>query len=464
MIHFSLHPPAGSNQDTTKDIPFSEAQEDSKDRRADFADLVFTAPPPPAEKKIKTPLQIDAPASAWVDGPPLRAESPMQTEVSDQGPNMARSARGEVTSQFSMHDRTRPHKRMSVASPLLRAVANITNAPSDTLTQHAAVSDRGQTLEQTVSGSAGPATVTTAPTSQGIKPDQTNEAATPKITNTNPDPDNPGSARALSETAIHPSETLQSNRPPSKGEVALEADRTAKQEQERPNKTRPVVSETLGHTSVERTDPLRPTQPEQKIGEVELVLAQMDRSGITSVSSLSSLDKSDSALFLAPSLGASPSPLSSPVLSAPSLANSAQIPAMAPSAITRVVSEKLVNSPDTQDRIVIQLDPPELGRVAIDFKFDAQGVPAVTITSESPEALKQLRLMHFELVQALEQNGLSGRDLTFSQGNPGEAQHGPEQVNANPQEDETIVPSSNDPVSLQSQDQLNKNSGLDLKL
>lgn len=70
------------------------------------------------------------------------------------------------------------------------------------------------------------------------------------------------------------------------------------------------------------------------------------------------------------------------------------------------------------DRVVVQLDPPELGRISIDFKFDAQGLQHVTITAESPEAMRQLRLMHFELVQALERNGLSGQNMSFQHQNP----------------------------------------------
>ncbi|KCZ97657.1 flagellar hook-length control protein [Hyphomonas polymorpha PS728] len=70
------------------------------------------------------------------------------------------------------------------------------------------------------------------------------------------------------------------------------------------------------------------------------------------------------------------------------------------------------------DRVVVQLDPPELGRISIDFKFDAQGLQHVTITAESLEAMRQLRLMHFELVQALERNGLSGQNMSFQHQNP----------------------------------------------
>lgn len=71
-----------------------------------------------------------------------------------------------------------------------------------------------------------------------------------------------------------------------------------------------------------------------------------------------------------------------------------------------------------EDRIVVQLDPPELGRLSIDFKFDAQGLQHVTITAESPEAMRQLRQMHFELVQALERNGLSSQNMSFQHQNP----------------------------------------------
>lgn len=70
------------------------------------------------------------------------------------------------------------------------------------------------------------------------------------------------------------------------------------------------------------------------------------------------------------------------------------------------------------DRVMIQLDPPELGRISLDFKFDAQGLQHVTVTAESPEAMRQLRLMHFELVQALERNGLSGQNMSFQHQNP----------------------------------------------
>lgn len=90
------------------------------------------------------------------------------------------------------------------------------------------------------------------------------------------------------------------------------------------------------------------------------------------------------------------------------IATSAQLP--------DIVARATANG--QEDSIVVQLDPPELGRLSIDFKFDAQGLQHVTITAESPEAMRQLRQMHFELVQALERNGLSSQNMSFQHQNP----------------------------------------------
>ena len=93
-----------------------------------------------------------------------------------------------------------------------------------------------------------------------------------------------------------------------------------------------------------------------------------------------------------------------------------------PSDIPDIVSRvQAGGSEDGDQRVLVRLDPPELGKVSIDFKFDAQGLQHVTITAETPEAIKRLREMHFELVQGLEQNGLSGQDMTFRQETPNQA-------------------------------------------
>lgn len=89
----------------------------------------------------------------------------------------------------------------------------------------------------------------------------------------------------------------------------------------------------------------------------------------------------------------------------------------APSHLPDIVA-RTIRDGGQDDRITVQLDPPELGRISIDFKFDSQGLQHVTITAETPEAMRQLRQMHFELVQALERNGLSGQDMSFQHQNP----------------------------------------------
>jgi flagellar hook-length control protein FliK len=86
-----------------------------------------------------------------------------------------------------------------------------------------------------------------------------------------------------------------------------------------------------------------------------------------------------------------------------------------PAQVVDVISDSLTSPEDRKNRIVVQLDPPELGRVSIDYKFDSHGLQHVTITGESPEAMRQLRLMHFELVNALEKQGLSSQNMSFQQ-------------------------------------------------
>ncbi|MEM9573409.1 MAG: flagellar hook-length control protein FliK [Pseudomonadota bacterium] len=89
------------------------------------------------------------------------------------------------------------------------------------------------------------------------------------------------------------------------------------------------------------------------------------------------------------------------------------IPLATPNELTGVILNAINNGIDPQEQLVVQLDPPELGRVMIDFKFDAQGLQQITVTTENPEALKRLREMHFELTQALRDHGLSEQNMSF---------------------------------------------------
>jgi flagellar hook-length control protein FliK len=93
-----------------------------------------------------------------------------------------------------------------------------------------------------------------------------------------------------------------------------------------------------------------------------------------------------------------------------------------PADTVKIITDTIAAPDDAPDRITVQLDPPELGRVSIDFKFDSHGLQHVTVTGENPEALRQLRLMHFELTQALERSGLSSQNMTFQQQQSGQQQ------------------------------------------
>ena len=124
------------------------------------------------------------------------------------------------------------------------------------------------------------------------------------------------------------------------------------------------------------------------------------------------------------SLGATAGATSSPTLVAtPSIQTAVQPPpattnyVAVPDDIASIISQEL--SSDTQNsRIRIQLDPPELGRVSLEFKFDSQGLQHVVITADSAEAIRRIRAFHPDLVATLEQHGLSGSDMTFQEKTP----------------------------------------------
>ena len=100
------------------------------------------------------------------------------------------------------------------------------------------------------------------------------------------------------------------------------------------------------------------------------------------------------------------------------------IPIAGPNDLTAVIVNAVNNGIDPQEQLVVQLDPPELGRIMIDFKFDAQGLQQIVVTTENPEALRRLREMHFELTQALKEHGLSNQNMSFQQQAEGQSQQG----------------------------------------
>jgi flagellar hook-length control protein FliK len=117
-------------------------------------------------------------------------------------------------------------------------------------------------------------------------------------------------------------------------------------------------------------------------------------------------------------LGVSAAPTAAPTIPTPVVqagAAPAQPPATyvaVPADIASIISQEL--SSDTQsNRVRIQLDPPELGRVSLEFKFDSQGLQHVLVTADSAEAIRRIRAFHPDLVSVLDEHGLSSQDMTF---------------------------------------------------
>jgi hypothetical protein len=127
--------------------------------------------------------------------------------------------------------------------------------------------------------------------------------------------------------------------------------------------------------------------------------------------------------LLASAPAAAPAPASQPAqIQQPQMTPTNALVTASPADTVKIITDTIAAPDDAPDRITVQLDPPELGRVSIDFKFDSHGLQHVTVTGENPEALRQLRMMHFELTQALERSGLSSQNMTFQQQQSGQQQ------------------------------------------
>lgn len=152
-------------------------------------------------------------------------------------------------------------------------------------------------------------------------------------------------------------------------------------------------------------------RPEDKAGALAAASAGVDTETPTPPAPASSSPGPGLAAVSAPATFVQPA--AQPAVTAPLVPTQAVLVATAteiPALVARASSDA------GQESLVVQLDPPELGRVSIDFKFDAQGLQHVTVTAETPEAMRQLRAMHFELVQALERSGFTGQEMSFQQG------------------------------------------------
>ena len=122
-----------------------------------------------------------------------------------------------------------------------------------------------------------------------------------------------------------------------------------------------------------------------------------------------------SALAMTAGTSAPPVSQSTAPVTPPVMAPTNALVVATPAEVVDILSDSVASPDEKKNHVHIQLDPPELGRVSLEFKFDAHGLQHVTIVGETPEAMRQLRLMHFELVNALERQGLSSENMSFQQ-------------------------------------------------
>lgn len=105
----------------------------------------------------------------------------------------------------------------------------------------------------------------------------------------------------------------------------------------------------------------------------------------------------------------------SPTLStSPITVTSSPVQIIPPQTVQQIAAELNIVKPD-QDRIILRLDPPEMGRIAVDFKFDGDRAVIATLSAELTDTGSQLRRHADQLMQALRDAGFEDVSLEFSQ-------------------------------------------------
>ncbi|CAM3672010.1 flagellar hook-length control protein FliK [Litorimonas haliclonae] len=110
--------------------------------------------------------------------------------------------------------------------------------------------------------------------------------------------------------------------------------------------------------------------------------------------------------------------MTSPTLST-SIAPAAQIVMANPAAIVtnfNAVSQAMLVANETAKGVAVQLDPPEMGRVYIDFIFNSDDSVNVVVKSELPESHLLLRDRSEQFLEFLKESGLENVNLSFEQG------------------------------------------------
>ena len=114
---------------------------------------------------------------------------------------------------------------------------------------------------------------------------------------------------------------------------------------------------------------------------------------------------------LSPSIGATSS---APMLTAGAAPNFTLTTTLnAPS--LSAVAQSIAKTIETQKGVSVRLDPPEMGRVYIDYIFDGERSVTALVRTDLPEALTQLRDQSAQLQSLLKEQGFENVNLSFDQ-------------------------------------------------
>ncbi len=79
------------------------------------------------------------------------------------------------------------------------------------------------------------------------------------------------------------------------------------------------------------------------------------------------------------------------------------------------IGQALANITVTGDRLEVRLDPPELGRVYIDFNYDGDRIVAATVSAEQTDTTSLMRKNAESLLKQLSAAGFEGVELSFAE-------------------------------------------------
>ena len=85
----------------------------------------------------------------------------------------------------------------------------------------------------------------------------------------------------------------------------------------------------------------------------------------------------------------------------------------APQQSAEALAQIILSQSGRQDRIAVQLDPPELGRINMEFIFDGRGLQNVHVIADSPEMQQFLKRHGHLLGQILSDSGLPEASISF---------------------------------------------------